>query len=131
LREENRDWENELKDFTHIRSGNDIRGACGSPCFQCQKDLVLRELISRIESAAYKKGKEEVTKLYAENHLMVKNHNDTPIDIDATIDNARADEREIVAREAIKIAIDSENLTEELERLKALQSLLPKENQGE
>lgn len=30
-----------LKDITHKRSDNDIRGSCGSPCYQCEQDKQL------------------------------------------------------------------------------------------
>lgn len=44
-----------LKDITHKRSDNDIRGSCGSPCYQCEQD---KQLIAFFNTLLAKKREE-------------------------------------------------------------------------
>ena len=49
-------WVEEIKDITHSRGVNDVRGSCGSRCFQCLKDSPMFEIIRTQISLAQEGG---------------------------------------------------------------------------
>lgn len=44
------------KDMSHSRGINDIRGACGAPCVQCEKDEKILSFLDSAVSQAWEAG---------------------------------------------------------------------------
>ena len=52
-------WVHKLKDITHKRGEGDIRGSCGSPCSQCDKDVEIKAFIKEVAAQEYERGQED------------------------------------------------------------------------
>ncbi len=58
-----KEWEEKLKDITHNMGSSPseiIRGSCGDPCHQCERDEKMITLISEVEQAAIQNERQRI-----------------------------------------------------------------------